>query len=93
MKAANIFWPCVLIVLDHVTSARLETLQFECQLEDLESLALPQLDYLLARPVFGRLSKVKFVLADFPAANSAKIHAILTKRLPVTATRGLLVVQ
>ena len=93
VKAANIFWPCVLIVLDHVASNRLQVLQFRCQMEDLESLALIQLDQVLSRPVFSTLSAVEFALGDFPEVNHPKAYNSLRVYLPQTAARGLLLIQ
>lgn len=91
VKAANIFWPCVLIVLSHVASTCLQTIQFECQTEDLESAALLQLDAMLCRPSFAQLTSVRFALGDRPAANTQHTSDTLRKLLPHTSSHYRLI--
>ena len=90
VKAANIFWPCVLIVLDHVMSSRLQSIQFECQTEDLESSVLSQLDAVLGRPAFRALESVKFVVADSEDTDTTALCQTLQVTLPRVASRGIL---
>ena len=93
VKAANIFWPCVLIVLSHVASACLQTIRFECQTEDLESAALLQLDAMLCRPAFTQLVSVRFALGDRPAADMQHTFDTLRGLLSYTSSRYRLVVS
>lgn len=92
VKAANIFWPCVLIVLSHVASTCLRTIRFECQTEDLECAALLQLDAMLCRPAFSQLTSVRFALGDRPTANTQYTSDTLRKLLPYTSSQFHLIV-
>lgn len=62
-------------------------------MEDLEYLALAQLDDMLSRPVYQSLSSVTFVLADFLDRNPGDIFRTFATLLPHTTSRRLLVVQ
>ncbi len=90
VKAANIFWPCVLIVLTHTASRRLHTVRFECQIEDLEAPALFEVDALLSDRAFASLSDVIFVLVDLKDKDSEETMGMLQTYLPLTASRGAL---
>ncbi|KAJ3554863.1 hypothetical protein NM688_g2892 [Phlebia brevispora] len=86
VKAANFFWPCVMIVLEHVASTSLQTIRFECYAEDLESTALLQLDATLRRPAFTHVSAVQFVLCDYSRTDTLQIEGTLQALLPYTSS-------
>ena len=90
VKAASVFWQCVMAILTEIATDHLHTIRFECQPEDLEDPAASEADGLLTRPTFRSLSSVVFVFASVEEYTHEQLKDMVDAALPQTAARGTL---
>lgn len=88
VKAASIFWPCVLVCLQQICTDHIRSVHFECQLEDVVEFALAQVDELLSQPAFSHLKDITFAFADTGLLED--LDQNICQALPRTASRGIL---
>ena len=90
VKAASVFWQCVMAILTEIATDHLHTIRFECQPEDLEDPAASEADGLLARSAFRSLSSVVFVFTSVEDYTREQLSDMVDAALPKTAARGTL---
>lgn len=90
VKAATVFWQCVMAILTEIATDHLHTIRIECQPEDLEGPTALEADRLLTRPTFRSLSSVVFVFAGVKEYTHEQLDDIVDAALPQTAARGTL---
>lgn len=90
VKAATVFWPCVLAILKQIATDCLGAIRIECQVEDLDDPATICLDELLTHAAFRPLQTITFVFFDSVGHTPEQLSGIATAALPRIASRRIL---